>query len=77
LNPDTSGKVVVPIPNHDNVNHLIDTVLLTGPRSVAITGLAKNSGKTMALNAIIRRAQDLECRSEWHLPAATEKNWMR
>lgn len=59
MNPDTSGKIVVPIPNHDNVNHLIDTVLLTGPRSVAITGLAKNSGKTVALNAIIRRAQDL------------------
>ena len=58
LNPDTSGKIVVPIPSHDNVNHLIAAVLLTGPRSVALTGLAKNSGKPVALNAIIRRAQD-------------------
>ena len=52
----SSAKIAV-TPGRDDTKQPIDTVVFSGANNIAVVGLAKNSGKTVALNATIKRAQ--------------------
>ena len=45
------------MPSLDETTRLADIAISSGARSIAVIGLAKNSGKTVTLNAIIKGAQ--------------------
>jgi hypothetical protein len=57
LNPSVSSEKTGATLRLDDTTGLADIVLSSGAGNVAVIGLAKNSGKTVALNAIIKGAQ--------------------
>lgn len=57
MNPSVSSEKTGATLRLDDTTGLADIVLSSGAGNVAVIGLAKNSGKTVALNAIIKGAQ--------------------
>jgi hypothetical protein len=62
LNPSVSREKTAVIPTRDDTVRLLDIAISSGAENIAVVGLAKNSGKTVALNAIIKQAQALKIR---------------
>jgi len=57
LNPSVSSAKIGAMPSLDETTRLADIAISSGAKSIAVIGLAKNSGKTVTLNAIIKGAQ--------------------
>ncbi len=57
MNQSVSSAKIAATPSRDDTKNPIDMVVFSGANNIAVVGLAKNSGKTVALNAIIKRAQ--------------------
>lgn len=62
MNPSVSREKTAVIPTRDDTVRLLDIAISSGAENIAVVGLAKNSGKTVALNAIIKQAQALKIR---------------
>jgi hypothetical protein len=57
LSQSVSSAKIAATPSRDDIDRLMDMVVFSGAGNIAVVGLAKNSGKTVALNAIIKQAQ--------------------
>ena len=57
MNPKVSSAKTAATPGHGNTTQLADIVMSSDAANIAVIGLAKNSGKTVALNALINGAQ--------------------
>lgn len=57
MNPSVSSVKTEATRRLDDTTRLADIVISSGACNIAVIGLAKNSGKTVALNAIIKGAQ--------------------
>ncbi len=57
MNPSVSSAKTAAELGRDDTMQLADIVISSGARNIAVIGLAKNTGKTVALNAIIKGVQ--------------------
>lgn len=57
MNPKASNAKIAVTQNHNHTAQLADVVVSSGACTIGVIGLAKNSGKTVALNAVIQKAQ--------------------